>query len=604
MADIFPESREEEILVSMIDGEEYDKAPESRIEALLLELKEVIEEGGGGGGTTNYNLLQNKPSINSVTLTGDKSLEDLSIPTASDLAGKQDALPVTASGNDVAFNGDIIDGQGNTLSVLAEALTKTASGNPVVISDCAGGKARSLKTVINAIQDLHGYDKPWAGGAGKNKLDSSAVTQGSFDDPSATANCVSDYTPISGGADYYMSGNSGYADGIYLRFYDANKTELDTSTRISKYVVAFGFTTPSTAVYTRIMWYKGGGLTPTNVVNALVQLEIGTAATSFAPYSNICPISGRTAVAVDDVGKNKVPMTVSNLKALNTSGTWTGNVYTLNNTTIEILTDAANNVTGIKTNTGSGGASGLIIFKLSDSTLSVKTGDIMTGCPTGGATNKYMLNVSGTPFSDTGNGGTCAADATGTLNLDIFAGATLSNALWYPMIRDASAPSGFVPYAHSSATIQLGQTVYGAEINWDTGVATVLWASKTFSDIDNWNFNASYHIAYCYVTGKANGYDTIMSDSYKVVNKPYAEMVDGEISAVQGQDGLNVKDDRFDNLSDFMTAMGSSQLVYKLATPIALQLTPTQLSLLKGYNCVTIDNGNIDLLAYIGKAWS
>lgn len=80
MTDIFPESREEEILVSTINGEEYDKAPESRIEALLLELKEVIEEGGGGGGgTSNYNLLTNKPSINSITLAGDKSLEDLGI---------------------------------------------------------------------------------------------------------------------------------------------------------------------------------------------------------------------------------------------------------------------------------------------------------------------------------------------------------------------------------------------------------------------------------------------------------------------------------------------------------------------------------------------
>jgi hypothetical protein len=69
----------------------------------------------------------------------------------------------------VVSDRDIIDGQGNTLSVLAEALTKTASGNPVVISDCAGGKARSLITEINAIQDLHGYDKPWVGGAGKNK---------------------------------------------------------------------------------------------------------------------------------------------------------------------------------------------------------------------------------------------------------------------------------------------------------------------------------------------------------------------------------------------------------------------------------------------------
>ena len=48
--------------------------------------------GGGGGGTTNYNLLENKPQINSVELSGNKSLSDLGIASATDLAGKQDAL--------------------------------------------------------------------------------------------------------------------------------------------------------------------------------------------------------------------------------------------------------------------------------------------------------------------------------------------------------------------------------------------------------------------------------------------------------------------------------------------------------------------------------
>lgn len=42
-------------------------------------LSKKIEEGGGGGGTSNYNSLSNKPSINSVTLSGNKTLADLGI---------------------------------------------------------------------------------------------------------------------------------------------------------------------------------------------------------------------------------------------------------------------------------------------------------------------------------------------------------------------------------------------------------------------------------------------------------------------------------------------------------------------------------------------
>lgn len=45
-----PLSRNEAILRATIDGQPYNKAPLSREEALLLELKEAIEAGGGGGG--------------------------------------------------------------------------------------------------------------------------------------------------------------------------------------------------------------------------------------------------------------------------------------------------------------------------------------------------------------------------------------------------------------------------------------------------------------------------------------------------------------------------------------------------------------------------
>ena len=75
----FPQSREEVILQATINGEEYTGLPESRIEELLLELKAVIESGGGGGGTTNYNFLENKPQINSVTLVGNKTAAELNL---------------------------------------------------------------------------------------------------------------------------------------------------------------------------------------------------------------------------------------------------------------------------------------------------------------------------------------------------------------------------------------------------------------------------------------------------------------------------------------------------------------------------------------------
>lgn len=49
-----PQSRNEEILLSMINKTEYDKTPQSREEELLLELKEVIEQGGGEDSQHHY----------------------------------------------------------------------------------------------------------------------------------------------------------------------------------------------------------------------------------------------------------------------------------------------------------------------------------------------------------------------------------------------------------------------------------------------------------------------------------------------------------------------------------------------------------------------
>ena len=75
------QSRMEDILRATIDGTAYEDKPQSREEQLLIELKEAIEAGGGGGGggTTNYNALSNKPKINNVELSGNKSLKSLGI---------------------------------------------------------------------------------------------------------------------------------------------------------------------------------------------------------------------------------------------------------------------------------------------------------------------------------------------------------------------------------------------------------------------------------------------------------------------------------------------------------------------------------------------
>lgn len=78
-------SRIEKILEQIIGYPVVVEQPNSRIEELLIELGEVIS---GGGGTTDYNDLENKPSINNVTLSGNKTLSDLGIVNPMILKGR------------------------------------------------------------------------------------------------------------------------------------------------------------------------------------------------------------------------------------------------------------------------------------------------------------------------------------------------------------------------------------------------------------------------------------------------------------------------------------------------------------------------------------
>ena len=69
------DNRVDDIRESIANGSPYDTPPQSRVEYLLLQIKNQ----GGGGGTKDYNELINKPSINGVEVVGDMTSQDLGL---------------------------------------------------------------------------------------------------------------------------------------------------------------------------------------------------------------------------------------------------------------------------------------------------------------------------------------------------------------------------------------------------------------------------------------------------------------------------------------------------------------------------------------------
>ena len=185
-------------------------------------------------------------------------------------------------------------------------LLKSVANLPQAIASFNDGEDMvmpSLKVAIKPVQDLHGYDSPWAGGAGKNKFDISKVvdstevvnngTSLSLTTNPHTNNCTAgtpnklkDYCPTlkEGDTVTFSFESTGDRKYIYLLGYndqwDSGASKVITDAMLNS----------------TVLWYTSQGVSTATV--SKIQFELGSSATSYAPYSNICPISGHTEANV------------------------------------------------------------------------------------------------------------------------------------------------------------------------------------------------------------------------------------------------------------------------------------------------------------------
>ena len=187
---------------------------------------------------------------------------------------------------------------------------RTASGNPVVINKRKAEPSSDTTLSFLPIQDLNGYDYPWYAGGGKNMFDEASFpfTENKF--INANTGALQDTTGFYATADYIpctimagktivvnktrpSGGNSGFA------FYDANQTYISGVAGSALPVTGdMTLTVPSDAKFMRFT------LGPNSGGTSQVQIEFGSVSTAFTPYSNICPISGRTSAILGGCGKN------------------------------------------------------------------------------------------------------------------------------------------------------------------------------------------------------------------------------------------------------------------------------------------------------------
>ena len=212
---------------------------------------------------------------------------------------------------------DGLDDLKNTLNRKADVIYDTTSGDVASFPDGADGlPVKDLTVSIEPVQDLHGYDNPWPAGGGKNlfggtisantanELLSSSVT---LNDGTYTLSFASSKTP---GAVYVREGNT--SSGTVIAY--AYSVKAVTFTLLEQKEVCFTI-------------YLNTGIVPSDISD--VQIESGSFATSYAPYSNICPISGWTGCNISHSGADTSDPTVISISWQSEAGTVYGGTLEL-----------------------------------------------------------------------------------------------------------------------------------------------------------------------------------------------------------------------------------------------------------------------------------
>ena len=473
----------------------------------------------------------------------------------------------------------------------------TASGDIVSFYAPKAAPLRALTLSIDPVQDLHGFDAPWPGGGGKNLFDVSVIPLLSGEQSSGTVfrdssgNISVKASASSGGTAVYVGGTPGYmllkdcapnlrVGGTYTLSFDTTGTQkiIYLSVSARSWNEGTSITITQDDLDSRVYFYASGVSTSATI--SKFQIEEGSTATTYAPYSNLCPISGHTGANVWRTGVN-----VWDEEWV--LGYWNhGNngTFVSNNNYF-----ACKNKIRVLPNTEYFWVSPSVIremlfYDASENLISYSPySAVASSSFTTPAKCEYITFYYATAYGN-------------TYNHDI--------SINYPSTdHDYHAYTGTsIPVTWSEAG-----TVYGG--TWDVlnGMLRVTHAGVDMGTL-SWGKGTTQSATYgeyAYFTAtpspaKALNFNFI-SSCYKTARTHRNALENGEMGVsntnTSGYKSFAVRNDAYADSTgtEFATAMSGQTIVYELATPLTYTLTPAQLDTLVGTNVVWGDTGEVSL---------
>jgi len=486
---------------------------------------------------------------------------------------------------------------------------KTANGSLVSFADGADLPMPSFICNIDAVQDLHGYDAPWVGGAGKNKLSIADKTATTVDNLTITPNKDADGN-INGikldgsltrkyyGYEFFVGT---FPAGSYILNADFGILTQDKAQVLlynDDYTTTYAFVRPlapsvsftlssDTKIRAQLYTYKDYDYSNI-IIKPMIRLATETDPT-YAPYSNICPISGHTGVDAWVRGKNHAQAPQTGVYHA------TDGSFSTNNTYAYSIAKVRPNTT-YTVSVGAVGNSRAVLYYTGDPTTSPSSKFILSQSPSQQTTYTFTTpqNCEYVVY-ETGGSNTPITPST----------------IGFVQIEVGSTATTYKPYNPNSQTIQVSwQTeageVFGGYVDLVSGVLTVTWVGNVYDGSNDEYWTIVPNDVTAKIIGSAPGSKSILSKCisncfYSNYLSPWTH--DNTIWIRYGQ--LHVNPDSSivpsgitqEGLTEWRTWLSTNNLqaVYELATPITYQLTPTQIKSLLGSNNAWCDTGDVNV---------
>lgn len=526
-----------------------------------------------------------------------------------DTVEKQPATDNTLHTTDKTVVGAINEHEGDIsalksdLTTLDTEVNGSATTYPyadvITITDAVPANLADCSVKVEPVQDLHGYDKPWVGGTGRQKLPiilsdiKASNTSGTWNGNVYTIN--GDTIEVLVDSDNNVLGfkiNKTHNVAISFNIFDSKSYAFDGSydfvgeSILKNGEIAYTYTFDNDSIdvtnpngvtqtvndnLNHAHIYIWTTKTYTNqIVTPMVCLSSETDK-SFAPYTNICPISGHTEASVQRDGVNLWEF----------ADAYSGSGGLATNLTFSNALKPNTYVLSCKGTFASGGAI-QFSFKLEDDTqksITLGYNKVDDTYYASGTFTKKIVGVDNIYSNNSGN-------SINSVQLELGQTAT-----------------DYEPFRGQTYTIQLGSTIYGGTVDFDSGVLTVDRAFVAFDGIDVWTASSTTG-KYIYATadGKLGeaAYEYVETSHYQ-----YGASVDNDVFWCDNSTSklriifntsFATKADWLSYLTTQNTDGTPLQICYPLATPTTVQLTPEQIQLFHGTNTLYASTGDISVI--------